>query len=121
MPQRRRTLARAGVQRPGGGVKRFPIDEFQLPHSTLDPWLLAPYLRAVFRPCIDLHEGRVKQIVGGTLSDEGAQTNFVSDRPASWFAELYRKDDLRGGFIAGAKLDDMAAAQVVLAIQLGVP
>ena len=55
----------------------------------------------MFRPCIDLHEGRVKQIVGGTLSDcaEGPQTNFVSDRPASWYAELYRKDDLRGGHV----------------------
>ena len=55
----------------------------------------------MFRPCIDLHEGRVKQIVGGTLSDSagGPQTNFVSDRPASWYAELYREDDLRGGHV----------------------
>jgi phosphoribosylformimino-5-aminoimidazole carboxamide ribotide isomerase len=55
----------------------------------------------VFRPCIDLHEGRVKQIVGGSLSDSGAtlRTNFVSERPARWFAELYRKDNLRGGHV----------------------
>jgi phosphoribosylformimino-5-aminoimidazole carboxamide ribotide isomerase len=55
----------------------------------------------MFRPCIDLHEGKVKQIVGGTLSDAPGQlrTNFVSDRPASWFAELYRHDDLNGGHI----------------------
>jgi phosphoribosylformimino-5-aminoimidazole carboxamide ribotide isomerase len=55
----------------------------------------------MFRPCIDLHEGKVKQIVGGTLSDAPGQlrTNFVSDRPASWFAELYRRDDLTGGHI----------------------
>jgi phosphoribosylformimino-5-aminoimidazole carboxamide ribotide isomerase len=48
-----------------------------------------------------LHEGRVKQIVGGTLGDSraGLRTNFVSDRPARWFAELYRKDDLRGGHV----------------------
>jgi len=55
----------------------------------------------VFRPCIDLHEGRVKQIVGGSLNDSGAglRTNFVSERPARWFAELYRKDGLRGGHV----------------------
>jgi phosphoribosylformimino-5-aminoimidazole carboxamide ribotide isomerase len=55
----------------------------------------------MFRPCIDLHEGKVKQIVGGTLSDAPGQlrTNFVSDRPAAWFAELYRRDDLTGGHI----------------------
>jgi phosphoribosylformimino-5-aminoimidazole carboxamide ribotide isomerase len=55
----------------------------------------------VFRPCIDLHDGRVKQIVGGSLNDAGAglRTNFVSERPAAWFAELYRRDDLRGGHV----------------------
>jgi phosphoribosylformimino-5-aminoimidazole carboxamide ribotide isomerase len=55
----------------------------------------------MFRPCIDLHEGKVKQIVGGTLSDAPGQlrTNFISDQPASWFAELYRRDDLPGGHI----------------------
>jgi phosphoribosylformimino-5-aminoimidazole carboxamide ribotide isomerase len=55
----------------------------------------------MFRPCIDLHEGRVKQIVGGSLSDApGAlRTNFVSDRPARWYAELYKRDGLRGGHV----------------------
>jgi phosphoribosylformimino-5-aminoimidazole carboxamide ribotide isomerase len=55
----------------------------------------------MFRPCIDLHEGRVKQIVGGSLSDGGGRlrTNFVSDRPASWFAELYKRDGLTGGHV----------------------
>ncbi len=55
----------------------------------------------MFRPCIDLHEGKVKQIVGGTLSDERdrLQTNFVSDRPAAWYAELYQKDGLKGGHV----------------------
>jgi len=55
----------------------------------------------VFRPCIDLHEGKVKQIVGGTL-DAGPgrlQTNFVSDRPAAWYAELYQRDGLKGGHV----------------------
>jgi phosphoribosylformimino-5-aminoimidazole carboxamide ribotide isomerase len=55
----------------------------------------------MFRPCIDLHEGKVKQIVGGTLGVEPAQlrTNFVSDRPAAWYAELYQRDQLKGGHI----------------------
>jgi phosphoribosylformimino-5-aminoimidazole carboxamide ribotide isomerase len=55
----------------------------------------------VFRPCIDLHEGKVKQIVGGTLGAGPGrlQTNFVSDRPAAWYAELYRRDGLKGGHV----------------------
>jgi len=78
----------------------------------------------VFRPCIDLHEGRVKQIVGGTLSGEGAQTNFVSDHPASWYAELYRKDDLRGGHVIQLGPGNETAAREALAafpggLQLG--
>lgn len=40
----------------------------------------------LFRPCIDLHNGRVKQIVGGSLAGGGLQTNFVADQPAEWFA-----------------------------------
>jgi phosphoribosylformimino-5-aminoimidazole carboxamide ribotide isomerase len=53
----------------------------------------------MFRPCIDLHEGKVKQIVGGTLGDSDLRTNFVSDRSAAWFAELYRRDGLAGGHV----------------------
>lgn len=53
----------------------------------------------MFRPCIDLHEGKVKQIVGGTLDSGGLRTNFVSDQNAAWFAELYRRDGLRGGHV----------------------
>ncbi len=54
----------------------------------------------MFRPCIDLHEGKVKQIVGGTLTSEvPPETNFVSKRPARYYAELYRQDDLRGGHV----------------------
>lgn len=54
------------------------------------------------RPCIDLHNGKVKQIVGSTLSDEqpdALQTNFTSEKPSSWFAELYKNDNLTGGHI----------------------
>ena len=53
----------------------------------------------MFRPCIDLHEGKVKQIVGGTLGDAGLRTNFVSEKSAAWFAELYRRDQLSGGHV----------------------
>ncbi|MCF7669355.1 MAG: phosphoribosylformimino-5-aminoimidazole carboxamide ribotide isomerase [Verrucomicrobia bacterium] len=55
----------------------------------------------MFRPCIDLHEGKVKQIVGGTLGSEmsGLKTNFVSERPSCWYAELYKRDDLKGGHV----------------------
>lgn len=54
-----------------------------------------------FRPCIDIHNGSVKQIVGGSLRDEGdsASENFVSERPASYFANLYREDGLTGGHV----------------------
>ncbi len=54
-----------------------------------------------FRPCIDIHNGSVKQIVGGSLSDTGntARDNFVSDRDASYFAALYRERNLKGGHI----------------------
>jgi phosphoribosylformimino-5-aminoimidazole carboxamide ribotide isomerase len=56
--------------------------------------------KEMFRPCIDLHEGKVKQIVGGTLGEPSAlRTNFVSDRPAAWFAGLYKRDGLTGGHV----------------------
>ncbi|MEE1242833.1 phosphoribosylformimino-5-aminoimidazole carboxamide ribotide isomerase [Frisingicoccus sp.] len=54
-----------------------------------------------FRPCIDIHNGKVKQIVGGSLKDEGdqAQENFVSAQDAAWYAKRYQKDGIRGGHI----------------------
>ena len=52
-----------------------------------------------FRPCIDLHEGKVKQIVGGTLTDAGAKTNFVSEKSPSEFAKLYADKELTGGHV----------------------
>src|SRR6476661_146986 len=55
----------------------------------------------MFRPCIDLHEGKVKQIVGGSLdeSPSGPRTNFVSNKPSTWYAELYKRDGLTGGHV----------------------
>lgn len=52
-----------------------------------------------FRPCIDLHQGQVKQIVGGSLNDQGAQTNFVSTYDATYYAELYKQHNLTGGHV----------------------
>lgn len=54
-----------------------------------------------FRPCIDIHNGQIKQIVGGTLKDLGdkAEENFVSQQDGSFFAELYKSYGLVGGHI----------------------
>ena len=54
-----------------------------------------------FRPCIDIHNGRVKQIVGGSLTDAGdrAKENFVSEMDAAWYADLYRSHGLTGGHV----------------------
>lgn len=54
-----------------------------------------------FRPCIDIHNGKVKQIVGGSLKDEGNQalTNFTSDYDAAFYAKKYKNDGICGGHI----------------------
>lgn len=54
-----------------------------------------------FRPCIDIHNGKVKQIVGGSLKDAGDQAseNFVSRQDASFYAELYGNAGLKGGHV----------------------
>ena len=54
-----------------------------------------------FRPCIDIHNGKVKQIVGSSLRDSGnyAKDNYVSDRGAGYYASLYRERGLKGGHI----------------------
>lgn len=54
-----------------------------------------------FRPCIDIHNGKVKQIVGGSLLDEQnqAKENFVSEQDAAWFAKMYEEKGLKGGHI----------------------
>lgn len=54
-----------------------------------------------FRPCIDIHNGKVKQIVGGSLRDQGdeAEENFVAQRDAAWYAGFYEKDGLKGGHV----------------------
>ncbi|KAI8054275.1 Phosphoribosylformimino-5-aminoimidazole carboxamide ribotide isomerase [Syncephalis plumigaleata] len=58
--------------------------------------------RSCFRPCIDLHDGHVKQIVGGTLDDHNPnalRTNFVASESAAYYAQLYRQHELTGGHV----------------------
>ena len=75
----------------------------------------------MFRPCIDLHEGKVKQIVGGSLSDDPAQlrTHFVSERSSGWYARLYQSDGLRGGHVIMLGPGNEAAAREALAAYPG--
>lgn len=75
----------------------------------------------MFRPCIDLHEGKVKQIVGGTLGSApgGLRTNFVSDRSPAWYAELYKRDRLAGGHVIMLGPGNEAAARQALAAYPG--
>lgn len=70
-----------------------------------------------FRPCIDLHQGRVKQIVGGSLSEDasGLQTNFESSQGAGFYADLYRRDALEGGHIIKLGPGNDASAREALA------
>jgi len=72
------------------------------------------------RPCIDIHDGKVKQIVGGSISDTAAcEENFVSERDSSYFAELFRKDDVRGGHVILLnKADDLLYAVLCLCHQV---
>ena len=77
-----------------------------------------------YRPCIDVHNGKVKQIVGSSLDDEGAsaQENFVSKRDADFFAEFYAKDGLRGRHVillnkVGSPYYEDTKRQALLALQ----
>ena len=76
-----------------------------------------------FRPCIDIHNGKVKQIVGGSLRDRGdlAKENFVSGQSASWYASLYKRDGLKGGHVIllnkeGSPYYEATRKQAVLAL-----
>lgn len=74
-----------------------------------------------FRPCIDLHDGKVKQIVGSSLNDSGAglKTNFETDRSSAWFAELYKKDGIKGGHVIMLGKGNVEAAKAALAAYPG--
>lgn len=77
-----------------------------------------------FRPCIDIHNGKVKQIVGGSLKDEGnkAKENFVSEFDASYFANLYKKENLKGAHVImlnalNSEYYEATKAQAMLAVR----
>ena len=74
-----------------------------------------------FRPCIDLHSGQVKQIVGGTLSETSAdlKTNHISQLPAKHFTELYRNHELSGGHVIMLGHGNEEAAIEALSAWLG--
>ncbi|MFY3791034.1 phosphoribosylformimino-5-aminoimidazole carboxamide ribotide isomerase [Ureibacillus sp. MALMAid1270] len=54
-----------------------------------------------FRPCIDLHDGKVKQIVGSTLGykNKSVVENFISEHDSAYFATMFKKDGLTGGHV----------------------
>ena len=68
-----------------------------------------------FRPCIDLHEGQVKQIVGGSLNDQGADTNFVSEYNSAHYAKLYKQHNLTGGHVIALGPNNQKAVLEALA------
>lgn len=76
-----------------------------------------------FRPCIDIHNGKVKQIVGGSLADRNnqAEENFVSEQDAGFYARLYRDSGIQGGHIillnpAGSEYYEADVEQAGLAL-----
>ena len=76
-----------------------------------------------FRPCIDIHNGKVKQIVGGSLLDKGdyAKDNFVSEKDGDFYAGLYKDAGLKGGHIillnpAGSQYYEEDVRQACLAL-----
>jgi phosphoribosylformimino-5-aminoimidazole carboxamide ribotide isomerase len=70
-----------------------------------------------FRPCIDLHNGVVKQIVGSTLSEQDIQNpviNFTSKNPSAWYALKYKEDNLTGGHVIQLGKGNESAAKAAL-------
>lgn len=75
-----------------------------------------------FRPCIDLHQGKVKQIVGSSLSDNNPSqliTNFTSSHSVGWYAALYKSDGLTGGHIIQLGDNNKKAAEEALSTWQG--
>ncbi len=77
-----------------------------------------------FRPCIDIHNGQVKQIVGGSLTDRNnaAHENFVATQDAAFFANLYKNAKIKGGHIillnpASSEYYEATKEQAVLALK----
>lgn len=118
----RSLMAVAGTAKLVGVIPDYSLDRIQLKEAQNGV--------VKFRPCIDIHEGKVKQIVGSTLSDlpdgEGSSdavlvTNFESETSAADFARMYKDDGLRGGHVImlGADPASQAAALSALAAYPG--
>ncbi|KAL3642686.1 Phosphoribosylformimino-5-aminoimidazole carboxamide ribotide isomerase [Castilleja foliolosa] len=74
-----------------------------------------------FRPCIDIHKGKVKQIVGSTLTDskEGDSsliTNYESDKSAAEYAKMYKDDELTGGHVIMLGADPLSESAAIEAL-----
>lgn len=75
-----------------------------------------------FRPCIDIHDGAVKQIVGGSLNDDGASENFVSNQDAAFFGNFYKEKGIKGGHVIllnkpGTEEYELTYQQAMLALK----
>ncbi|XP_010527596.1 PREDICTED: 1-(5-phosphoribosyl)-5-[(5-phosphoribosylamino)methylideneamino] imidazole-4-carboxamide isomerase, chloroplastic [Tarenaya hassleriana] len=76
-----------------------------------------------FRPCIDIHKGKVKQIVGSTLRDSKEDgsvlvTNFESDKSAAEYARMYKEDRLTGGHVIMLGADPLSQAAAIAALHV---
>ena len=68
-----------------------------------------------FRPCIDLHQGLVKQIVGASLDDVSEpETNFATAKSPAEFASLFRDDELHSGHVIMLGSGNEEAAKAAL-------
>jgi phosphoribosylformimino-5-aminoimidazole carboxamide ribotide isomerase len=97
------------------------FDKIGINASTLRPTPSTPYTLSTrvmtkFRPCIDIHNGQVKQIVGGSLTDDTTtlKTNFTSTKPAEYYSKLYKLHSLRGGHVIKLSNDCDEAAKSAL-------
>ncbi|RLO11768.1 hypothetical protein DYB28_008074 [Aphanomyces astaci] len=96
-------------------------------HRVFVHWATAVLDRTMkFRPCIDIHAGVVKQIVGSTLSDDkdaaGPVTNFVSTLRSADYAAMYKRDGLTGGHIimlGTSEANERAALEALDAFPMG--
>ncbi|XP_019442988.1 PREDICTED: 1-(5-phosphoribosyl)-5-[(5-phosphoribosylamino)methylideneamino] imidazole-4-carboxamide isomerase, chloroplastic [Lupinus angustifolius] len=92
-----------------------------MPPSTSRKSLPSIHCAVRFRPCIDIHKGKVKQIVGSTLQDlkgdeSNPVTNFESDKSAAEYATLYKEDELTGGHVIMLGADPLSKAATLEAL-----
>ncbi|KAK1563872.1 hypothetical protein Q3G72_034261 [Acer saccharum] len=103
-------------------TKMFASSSFNVPSPPLSKTSRLSIRCAVsFRPCIDIHKGKVKQIVGSTLRDSKEDeiklvTNFESDKSAAEFADLYKEDGLTGGHAIMLGADSLSQAAAIEAL-----